>query len=76
MCSIAFRVKDLSNNQEINIQIAGQIDFCDYPVGTVVKITAEGPTIECAEIILAGSSCEGLLNPCSNDPNDFLVGII
>jgi predicted nucleic acid-binding Zn-ribbon protein len=72
MCGPAFRVKDLSNNQEIDIQIQEQIDFCNYPVGTIVKVTAEGPTIECAEIIIAGSSCKGEQNPCSDDANDYL----
>lgn len=74
MCNFAFRVKDLSNNQEINIEIAGQIDFCNYPVGTIVKVTAK-QTIECAEIIIAGTNCEGIVNPCSDDPNDFLQQI-
>ena len=72
MCGVAFRIKDLSNNQELNIEIAGAIDICNYPVGTIVKVTAEGPTIECAEIVLVGSTCTNIQNPCSDDPNDIL----
>lgn len=72
MCGVRFKVKNLSNNQEVKIEIAGEIDLCAYTVGSVVKVTAEGPTIECAEIITVGSSCGNIQNPCSDDPNDII----
>jgi len=74
MCSFAFRVKDLSNNEVTAIEIEGQIDFCNYPVGTIVKVNGRAE-IECGEIVAVGSTCSGIQNPCSNDPNDFLEGI-
>jgi hypothetical protein len=76
MCSIQFRVKIISNNQEVVIQDADLAldDICTtYFVGTYVSITfKEGNTEPCAQILEIGNSCGPLQNPCSNDPNDLL----
>jgi hypothetical protein len=75
MCSIQFRVKIISNNQEIVIEPSNLTldNICTtYVVGAYINITLEGSTVPCAQILEIGDSCGPIQNPCSSDPNDLL----
>lgn len=75
MCSIQFRVKIISNNQEIVIEPSNLTpdNICTtYVVGAYINITLEGSTVPCAQILELGDSCGPSQNPCSSDPNDLI----
>lgn len=73
MCSIQFKVKDLSTDDIIIFESAnGNIDICTtFTVGKIVSIVGGESNIQCAEILEVGSPC-ATQNPCSADPNDIL----